>query len=415
MLAIVLAIAGTKMVPKRMISVDEALSRIAAAVTPLPVETVAVSVALGRVLAQPVQTAHPLPLFDQSAVDGYALRHADLAQLPARLPLGATVAASAQAERPIVAPGTAARILTGGLLPQGADTVVRQELTRREDGHVVVLESVAAGADVRRMGEEMAAGALVAEAGSRVTPGLAGALALAGARRIAVRALPRIVVLVTGDEIVPHGAPLKLGQVPDANGPLLGAYLAQWDCAPLRTDYVADREDSVRAALARAFADADIVLSSGGVSVGDYDFIPSVAEALGAERVLWKVAQKPGMPLYVARRGRTLLFGLPGNPASVLVNLHVYVRHALDLMLGLEPAHRWQRALAPETLKREAHKTFWLRAVATTDVRGQLQLQPLRGQASHMLGNLARANALARVPALHEDAAADVLSWIALG
>jgi molybdopterin molybdotransferase len=329
-----------------MISVDEALSRVAASITPLPVETVSASTAVGRVLAQPVQTAHPLPLFDQSAVDGYALRHADLAQTPVRLPLGATVAASAQTERPIVAPGTAARILTGGLLPDGADTVVRQELTRREDGHVVVLEGVAPGTDIRRMGEEMAAGALVAKAGSLVTPGLVGALALAGAQRIAVHALPRIVVLVTGDEIVAHGAPLKLGQVPDANGPLLGAHLAQWGCAPLRIDYVADREDVVRAALARAFADADIVLTSGGVSVGDYDFIPSVCEALGAERVLWKVAQKPGMPLYVARRGRTLLFGLPGNPASVLVNLHVYVRHALDLMLGLDPMLRWQHARA---------------------------------------------------------------------
>lgn len=397
-----------------MISVDEALSRVLAVSKPLPGERLRSATALGRVLAQAAHSAHPVPLFDQSAVDGYAVRHAELAQLPRRLPLGAPVAATAQAQRPLLAPGTAARILTGGLLPDGADTVVRQELTRREDDGVTVLEAVDLGTDIRRCGEEMAAGAEIAPAGTPVTPGLVGALALGGAHEILVRALPRIVVLVTGDEVVPGGAPLRLGQVPDANGPLLGAHLAAWGCPPLRIQYVADRENAVRAALTRAFDDADIVLTTGGVSVGDYDFIPAVSEALGAERVLWKVAQKPGMPLYVARRGRSLLFGLPGNPAAVLVNLHVYTRFALDRMLGLDPARRWRAGLAPETLKREAQKTFWLRAVATTDARGAMRLQTLRGQASHMLGNLTQANALVRVPGLHDSGPVEVLRWLDL-
>lgn len=397
-----------------MISVDEALSRVLAVSAPLTDERLRSENALGRVLAQTAHCAHPLPLFDQSAVDGYALRHADLGQLPRRLPLGATVAAAAQAQRPVLTPGTAARILTGGLLPDGADTIVRQELTRREDGTVVILDAVDPGTDIRRCGEEMAAGAEIAAAGSMVTPGLVGALALGGVHEIVVRRTPRIVVLVTGDEIVPGGAALRLGQVPDANGPLLDAHLAAWGCVPLRIDYVADREEVVRAALTRAFDDADVVLTTGGVSVGDYDFIPAVSESLGAERVLWKVAQKPGMPLYVARRGRTLLFGLPGNPASVLVNLHVYVRAALDRMLGLDPARRWRSGVAPEKLKREAQKTFWLRAVAAIDDGGRVQLRTLRGQASHMLGNLAHANALVRVPGLHEDSPVEVLRWIDL-
>lgn len=397
-----------------LLSVDESLARVLAASTALPVESVPLEAALGRVLAQPVRSAHPLPLFDQSGVDGYALHHADLAQLPARLPLVATMAATAQDHRPTLARGTAARILTGGLLPLAADTVVRQELTQREGDHVVILEAVECGVDIRRMGEEVAAGAPVAGAGALVHPGLLGALALAGAHQLAVRAQPRVVVLITGDEVVPHGAPLRLGQVPDANGPLLRAHLAQWGCAPLRVEYVPDREDAVRDALARAFADADIVLSSGGVSVGDYDFIPATAEKLGAERLLWKVAQKPGMPLYVARHGRALLFGLPGNPASVLVNLHVYVRAALDRMLGLDPALRWRSGVAPETLRREPNKTFWLRASASTDARGVTRLRTLGGQASHMLGNLAQANALVRVPGLHEIAATDVLAWTEL-
>lgn len=397
-----------------MISVDEALARVDAAITPLSAETIATPASLGRVLAADVVTAHPLPLFDQSAVDGYAVRQADLATIPARLPLTATVAAAAQPRMPTLVGGTATRILTGGLLPEHADTVVRQELTRREGDSVVILERLDAGTDIRRQGEELAQGARVASAGTLITPGLAGALALAGAHRIDVRRQPRIAVLVTGDEIVAHGAPLQLGQVPDANGPLLAAHLAQWGFTDVSIDYVVDREEAVRAALEHAFSNADLVLTTGGVSVGDFDFIPSVSEAVGAERVLWKVAQKPGMPLYVARRGNTLLFGLPGNPASVLVNLHVYVRHALDRMLGLNPALRWRHGVAPQKLRREQEKTFWLRGVASSDVEGRQQLRTLSGQASHMLGNLAQANALVRVPGQHEDAATEVLSWTPL-
>jgi molybdopterin molybdotransferase len=397
-----------------MIRVDDALARVAAALPTLTEEAIDTRDALGRVLAGDARTAHPLPLFDQSAVDGYAVRHADLLSAPTTLPLTTTVAASAQASRVRLAPGTAARIFTGGLLPENADTVVRQELTRRAGEAVTILEAVAPGTDLRREGEELAQDSVVAQAGARITPGLLAALALAGAHRIPVRRMPRIAVLITGDEVVPHGATLKLGQVPDANGPLIGAQLAHWGVPPIRIDYVADREDAVREALASAFDRADIVLTSGGVSVGDFDFIPAVAERLGAERVLWKVAQKPGMPLYVARRGSSLLFGLPGNPASVLVNLHVYVRDALDRMLGLDPSARWRHALAPTRLHREREKTFWLRAVVAADEHGQLRAQTLAGQASHMLGNLARANALLRVPGLDETEAVGVLRWLSL-
>ncbi|MES0874947.1 molybdopterin molybdotransferase MoeA [Sinimarinibacterium thermocellulolyticum] len=397
-----------------MIGVDEALSRIAGALPELPAETIATRDALGRVLAAKARTAHPLPLFDQSAVDGYAVRHADVQRVPVTLPLSTTVAASAQAARARLAPGTAARIFTGGLLPLDADTVVRQELTRRKADAVTILKAVAPGTDLRRQGEELAKGSVVAAAGARVTPGLLAALALAGAHQVQVRRQPRIAVLISGDEVVPHGAPLKLGQVPDANGPLIGAQLAQWGVPPSSIDYVADREDAVRTALASAFERADLVLSSGGVSVGDFDFIPSVAEKLGAERLLWKVAQKPGMPLYVARRGASLLFGLPGNPASVLVNLQVYVRDALERMLGRDPRARWRHAIAPARLHREQEKTFWLRAIVSADAQGQLRLETLSGQASHMLGNLARANALVRVPGMNEAERVDTLRWLSL-
>ncbi|MES2883317.1 MAG: gephyrin-like molybdotransferase Glp [Pseudomonadota bacterium] len=381
-----------------MIGVDEALAIVTAAAQPLGTETLPLAVARNRLLAADALAQHALPLFTQSAVDGYALRHADLARLPAKLPLAAAIAARAQATQPVLATGMAVRILTGGLLPLGADTVVRQEHTSHDAQSVTVLQAVASGTDIRWQGEEMPAGTVVARAGQRLTPGLIGALALAGVPEVSVFKLPRLVVLVSGDEVVQGGAALKLGQVPDANGPLLQAFLDEWGMPPLRIEAVADTEAAVRAALARAFAEADIVLTTGGVSVGDHDYIPAVAESLGAERLLWKVAQKPGMPLYVARQGKALLFGLPGNPASVLVNLLVYVRAALDAMQGLDPRHRWQQAPLLAAGKCDAQKTLWLRAVIEVDTEGRDALRLLGGQASHMLGNLATATALVRIP-----------------
>ena len=394
-----------------LLGVDDALARVCRAARPLGQQTLPLAAAHGRVLAQAAHCQHPLPLFTQSAVDGYALRHTDLAARPARLPLVSTIAARAQPVPPVLAAGHTARILTGGLLPHGADTVVRQELARREGDTVVLEHPVALGADIRTVGEEMPAGACVAPAGTRLTPGLVGALALAGVHHVTVWQPPRIVVLVSGDEVVRHGAALQPGEVPDANGPLLHAFLSDWGLPPLRVQAVADTEAAVRAALAAAFADADVVLTTGGVSVGDHDYIPAAAEALGAERLFWKVAQKPGMPLYAARHGASLLFGLPGNPASVLVNLLVYVRAALDTLQGLDAAHRWHPAQLPSPPTADPRKTLWLRAVQTLDTTGRVQLRPLGGQASHMLGNLAQANALIRVEPTASDAA---VRWCAL-
>ncbi|MBA2608781.1 MAG: molybdopterin molybdotransferase MoeA [Actinobacteria bacterium] len=397
-----------------MITVDEALAALGAAIDPLQIETISTGAALGRVLAAAVPSAEPLPRFDQSAVDGYAVDHSDLTGVPVSLPLGGVIAATGYAETPKLAPGTAARIFTGGVLPTGADAVVRQELTRQDGDVVHITESVAPGADMRRAGDELAAGALVGSAGSIVTPGLLGALASIDADEVNVRRLPRVRVLVTGDEVVPLGTPLRLGEVPDVNGPLTAAHLARWGAPPLSVSQLADRADDVRAALDAALDSSDLVITTGGVSVGDYDFVPSAAEDLGADRVLWKVAQRPGMPLYVARRRGCLLIGLPGNPGAVVVNLHVYVRFALDLMLGLAPECRWLRAPKPPSVRALPDKTFWLRAKACTDDRGQLTFRSLDGQASHMITNLADADALVRIPPESDAATHDTVAWTRL-
>jgi molybdopterin molybdotransferase len=396
-----------------MIGVDDALAIVTGAVRALPTETLALGDALGRVLAADVTASFPLPPFDQSAVDGYAARHADIASVPVTLPVKGVVAARGYDKRPFLDLGTLMRIFTGGVVPDGADTIVRQEATLPGgDERITVTETIARGTDLRRAGEEVAVGTVIAPAGIAVTPGVVGALALAGADKVTVAATPRVTAFVSGDEVVPLGQTLQLGQVPDTNGPLMHALLQAWNVPPGAVEHVADTEAAVRASLERAFADSDLVLTSGGVSVGDYDFIPSVARELGAEVLLHKVAQKPGMPLFVAQRDDCLLIGLPGNPGAVFVNMHVYVRAALDVMSGLDPRARWRRARLPEGVRRERDKTFWLRARAVHDDKGRVTLAQLGHQASHMLSNLTEANALVRIPP--DGVAADAIEWLPL-
>lgn len=397
-----------------LLSVDEALARVLDPLTVLADEALPLSAALGRVLSTPVESALDLPPFAQSAVDGYAVRAIDLAA--GELPVVDTIAAAARSEAPRLAPGTAARIFTGGWMPEGADTSVRQELTERDGERVRFLERVDSGADVRRQGEELHRGDRVADAGQRVTPGLLGAIAMAGVNRVRATRKPRIAVLVTGDEVAQPGSPIAPGQIADANGPLLSAYLTQWGYADVQVQYVRDRFDLVRDALDRALAAFDVVLTTGGVSVGDHDHVPAAAVEAGAQTVFWKVAQKPGMPLYVARRGGATLFGLPGNPASVLVNLIVYVRPALARLEGKTQTPAWQRGRLAADVRAETAKTFWLRMQHELDADGCLQLLPLPRQASHMLSNLAQAAVLVRVPAAGNGrcAAGTLVEWTPL-
>jgi molybdopterin molybdotransferase len=400
-----------------MITVDEAMDRVRTSVPRLESELVPTTATLGRVLAEAVTTLHPLPLFHQSAVDGFAVQHPDIARPPVTLPIASVVAAGPRGRTPDLAAGAAARIFTGALLPEGADTVVRQELTSADEKSVTIHDTVTRGADVRWQGEELPAGSPLCAPGTRVNSGLIGALILSGACHVKVVRQPRVRVLVTGDEITPSGLPLRLGQVPDSNGPLISAALTQWGVDSIVVDYVPDRPDDVARALRAAFDDADLVISSGGVSVGDFDFIPSIAESIGCERILWNVAQRPGGPLYVARRNGIHLFGLPGNPAAVLVNMHVYVRLALDALATSSPALRWQRGKGPEPFRGVREKTLWLRCLAGTDEWGVMGLAPLPHQASHMLSNLAVSNALARVPPTgpdHGSLERIVLSWLPL-
>lgn len=399
-----------------LIRIEEAFEKIDAAVAALPATEMPLAQALNRVTAADLHAACDLPPFDQSAMDGYVLRAADVGALPTRLPLGATIAAGPHDSVPQLAPGQAARIYTGGLIPQGADAVVRQEWTAREGDAVLIQRATPVGQDIRRQGEELRRGTTLIESGRRLNAGHLAMLAMAGLASVSVRRAPRVRVLVSGDEVIDAGRALRPGEVYNANGPLIAAWLAQAGYSEVTVEPVADTEAAVRDALSRAFAQADLVLSTGGVSVGDKDLIAPEVEKLGAQRVLWKVAQKPGKPLYVATHGASLLMGLPGNPASVLVNLASFVRRALD---RLEAAHAVGPAIHSGVLvtgiKPDAERESWVRVRIEIDPRGMTRVHPQPQQASHMLSNLASADALAWVPASASPVAAgSAVRWIAL-
>lgn len=403
-----------------MISLEQALAVYAQELRPLPAETVPVTQALHRVLEQAQHSLADLPRFDQSAMDGYALRSAELAAanaaMPLRIPVAVTLAAGAHERIAALPESAAARILTGAPLPPGADTVIPQERVTREGDTLLFTEPYAAHKNIRWRGEELRLGAPLAVAGQRVTPGLIASLVNAGVHQVRVTRRPRVRLLVTGDEVRPLGTTLKTGEIYDSNGPLVRAVFERWGYPPPEVEHVTDDPQQVRDALARAFDNADLVLSAGGASVGDHDFLPAAAEALGARRVFWKVAQKPAKPLFFGVRGAAAHLALPGNPGAVLISLALHVRRALDCLEGLEqPGPQWSFGRLTEAVERDEQRVRLLRMGLSHDGDGTALLHPLGKQDSHMLSNLALAQVLAWVPiGTGQCGACEVLRWTAL-
>lgn len=394
-----------------MISVAQALKTYSQVLTPLAAENVAIQQATDRVLAAPPKAAVDLPIFTQSAVDGYALRSADVLdnavfELVGEVPAGPIV------DELQISAGQACRIFTGGRLPPGADTIARQEVVERADNTIKLTQPIAAAADTRFKGEELTAGAVLAEPGQTITPGLLAALAMAGVAEVTVFKQPKIIVLITGDELAQAGEPLNPGQIYDANGPLVASFLRDYQPELI---YVEDTEAAVTQAIQHAVDHADLVITTGGVSVGDRDFIPAVAQKVGVQQQFWKVAQKPGKPIWFGTKNNTALIGLPGNPAAVLIGLLVHVQRILDVLAGLKnPAPQWQSGVLAAPVKPDASRDRFVRMVVSTE-KGQVTLSPLPKQASHMLSNLAAAGALVYVEAAPVELSVNaVVPWIAL-
>lgn len=382
---------------KPMLSVTEARARLLAAVEPLAgVEAVPLERALGRVAATSLVAPRDVPLADNSAMDGFALRLADLEAAGGTLPVAGRTAAG---QRPqALAPGTAMRILTGAVVPEGADAVVPIEDVEVADGGAgairVTRMPVAPGANIRRAGEDVARGTVVLPAGRRLRPQDLGVAASVGATHLEVRRTLRVAVVVTGDELVEPGRELAPGQLYDSNRPMLAAALVALGCDVTRVERVRDDLAATTDALRAAAADADLVVTSGGVSVGEEDHVKSAVRALGAIEV-WKVAVQPGKPIGFGRIAGVPWLGLPGNPVSSLVTLLVFGVPLIRRQQGREPAEPAAVPVPAGFARATPNRREEYVRVALQGGR----VVPYHHQGSGVLQSTAWADGLARVPA----------------
>jgi molybdopterin molybdotransferase len=393
-----------------LISVDEAFEKYSAHIQPLPIQEVALAQAHGRILAEDVFSQVDLPLFTQSAVDGYALKQSDIEAGVKEFSLSGEVRAGSVMQTELFS-GQAMRIFTGGRLPAGADTVARQEIVEKMSSHIRLTSSLSPHADIRYRGEELKIGSCLAPKGKKVTAGLLAACAMAGVKTVRVYQSPRIAIVITGDEVSKN--PDHEAQIYDANGPLITTWLAAQGVTNFECWHVGDNEQQLREVLAHVLNQYDVVLTTGGVSVGDYDLVRPLSQQVGAQEIFWRVAQKPGKPLYFAEYKNkesaqtSYLMGLPGNPAAVFISLPIHVQTVLNLLQGLPRSMpQWQKGWFSGQLRADSRERF-LRVQLGVDASGRITLSPLPKQQSHMLSNLAHANALVRVPAnkaLNEEA-----------
>lgn len=384
-----------------MIPLGEAQGRVRSAISPLPVVTVPIGEAVGLVIAETISAPEAIPPFANTAMDGFAVQSADLAGAteasPVELPVVATVAAGAVAPRPLE-PGEAMRIMTGAPMPVGADAVIMVELTQVVGDRVECLAAVPAGNHVRAAGDDLEAGAVVFEPGTVIRPAHVGVLASVGRTEVAVHRRPRIGVFSTGDELVEGPVSLQPGQIRDSNRPQLLALVAEAGADPVDLGVLRDDHDQIDAALRAAVDSCDALITSGGVSMGDFDFVKQVLSTLG-DLTWMQVAIKPAKPLAFGVMFGTPIFGLPGNPVSSAVSFELFARPALRMMMGrtdLERTH--EVAIADEALGRTPDgKTHFQRVVATQQSDGW-HVRSAGAQGSHQLAALAAANGLAVIP-----------------
>jgi len=382
------------------LSVQEARDRILARISALDAEEVRLESAAGWVLAEDVTAGQNVPPFANSAMDGYAVRSLDVREAspeqPVRLRVVGEIQAGYAPPSPVVR-GTALRIMTGGMLPEGADAVVRVEDTREQDHQVEVRVAVRAGTSIRPAGSDVQAGDTVARVGQVLTPGLLGVIASAG--RVAVRCVrrPRVLLLTTGDELRPAGEPLGPGQITNTNQYTLRAAIEEVHGVVIDSGVARDDRQALEKSLAQAHA-ADLVITSGGVSMGSYDLVRQLLEERGSME-FWQVALRPGKPLAFGSVLGVPLIGLPGNPVSSLVAFELFARPAILKLQGRTDVLRpRQRAVLEEPLASPPHLEQYFRGVARSTDHG-LRVRLTGDQGSHVLRSMADANCLIVMPA----------------
>lgn len=384
-----------------MISVEQALSHILSTITPLGMEKVNLLAALGRVLAEDIHARRDIPPRDNSAMDGYALQWQDTRgatpQTPVLLDVVEDIPAGKSPEKTIVS-GTAARIMTGAPIPDGADAVMKMEETEKDGQKVRIFAEVQAGIDIRRAGEDVKSGERVVRSGEVLTPAKLGMLASVGRAHVAVHQRPTVAILATGNELADiDEAFLAEGKIVSSNSYSLAAQVLDCGATPLQIGIAKDsREDLI--AKFQAAVRADIILSSGGVSVGDYDLVKDIMKEVGNSMQFWQVAMRPGKPLAFGTLKGIPLFGLPGNPVSSMVSFEQFVRPALLKMMGHRHIfRRTVQAHLDEDIRKRAGARNFLRAhIEFKD--GRYHAITTGDQGSGILKSMVQANGLIVLP-----------------
>jgi molybdopterin molybdotransferase len=356
--------------------------------------------ALGRTLAEDVASTEPVPGFDNSTMDGFALRAEDTAGAKPASPVELRIAGESRAGHPAratLAPGEAFRISTGAMVPAGADAVVAIEETRSEDGRVQVRTAVEPGYFVRRAGEDILPRATVLGRGARLGPAEVGVLASLGQVTVRCHRRPRVAVLTSGDELLAPGAPGRPGGVRDSNGHSIPALVEAAGAELASVGTVADEPAATRAAIA-PMLEADVAVICGGVSVGEHDHVKDALTGLGVERSFWGVALRPGKPTWFGTRGEALVFGLPGNPVSAMVTFLLLVRPALMVLGGARPERTRTTAILDRDYEKQPGRAHAIRCALTLREDGW-HAEPAPQQGSHILTSMLGADCLAIAPA----------------
>jgi molybdopterin molybdotransferase len=385
---------------RQLIELEQARSAVLAEAGALAAGRLPLRAALGMVLAEDLTAPAPVPGFDGSAMDGFAVRAGDTRGAAPGSPVALSLSGESRAGAPAqlaLGAGEAIRISTGAVVPEGADAVLRVEDSSLADGRVLVEAEVEPGRDIRRAGEDIAAGELVLAAGTRIGPAELGVIVSLGRESVECHRRPRVYVLASGDELFEPGEEMGAGGVRNSNAYTLSALAEQAGAEVCGVERVADEREATRAAIGAALG-ADAVLISGGVSVGEHDHVKDALAELGVKERFWGVALKPGRPAWFGSRGGTLVFGLPGNPVSAMVTFLLLARPALVAMSGAEPRRLRTTARLASPYEKPPGRTHAVRCRMELDEEGW-SVEPTGAQGSHILTSMLGAQCLALIPA----------------
>ncbi|MGZ3538473.1 MAG: molybdopterin molybdotransferase MoeA, partial [Thermodesulfobacteriota bacterium] len=383
-----------------MMTVDKALDKILSHIHPLGFEKVSLLDALGRVIGEDVYARRDIPPLDNSAMDGYALRSVDVREASPDRPLQLEVIEDLPAgyiSAKKLEKGKAIRIMTGAPVPKGADTVIPVEETKKENGSVLIFRAATSGENIRKSGEDVKKGDRVISEGDKVRPAGVGMLASVGRSFVSVYQRPLVAILCTGDELVDVDGDLDEVKIVSSNSYTLGAQVKDSGAIPLQLGIARDRKEEIEEKLRQGIR-ADVLISSAGVSVGDYDFVKDVMKRLGMEMVFWKVAMRPGAPLAFGIIGEKPVFGLPGNPVSSMISFEQFVRPSLLKMMGNRKLFRPAvEAVLKEDIKKMAGKRYFIRGSVSFE-KNQYFVTSTGEQGSGILRSMVRANGLIVIP-----------------